>query len=111
MTVPLTSPVEFLKLIGNHLTSIVLCDLKTSMDSIILADESTVDGNHSQLAIFVCTIRNNPRPIEYFPDIVHICISKTAAVIMDIISTFLNSEKNITILHMILWFRQNLFYE
>ena len=72
------------------------------MDYIILADESTADGNHSQLAIFVCTIRNNPRPIEHFPDTVHICISKTAAVIIDIISTFLNSEKNITIRHMIL---------
>ena len=36
---------EFLKLIGDHLASILLCDLNTSMDFMILADESADDGD------------------------------------------------------------------
>ena len=36
---------EFLKLIGDHLASILLCDLNTSMDFKILAEENTDDGD------------------------------------------------------------------
>ena len=64
-------------------------DLNTSMDFTILAGESTDDGDQSQLAIFVCTIGSDHRPIEHFLRINCITISKTAATIMDIISNFL----------------------
>ena len=36
---------QFLKLIGDHLASILLHDLNTSMDFMILADKSTDDGD------------------------------------------------------------------
>ena len=36
---------EFLKLIGDHLASILLRDLNTSMDFTILAEQSTDDGD------------------------------------------------------------------
>ena len=83
---------EFLKMIGNHLASILLCDLNTSMDFTKLADEITDDGDSSQLASFVRIIGSDQRPIEYFLGITRIAISKTAAAIMDIISNFLISR-------------------
>ena len=36
---------ELLKLIDDHLASILLCDLNTNMDFTIPADESTDDGD------------------------------------------------------------------
>ena len=56
--------VEFLKLIGDHLASRLLRNLNTSTDFTILQHESTDDSDRSQLAIFVCIIRSDPRPIE-----------------------------------------------
>ena len=50
---------EFLKLIGDHLTSVLLQDINSSVDFKILADESTDDGDRSQLAIFVRIIGND----------------------------------------------------
>ena len=58
------------------------------MDFTILADESTDDGDLSQLAIFVRIIGRDHRLIEYFLVITRIIISKTAAAIMDVISNF-----------------------
>ena len=84
---------EFLKLIGDHLASILLRDLNTSMDFTILADESTDDGDRRRLAIFVRIIGSDHRPIEHFLEITLIAISKTAAAIMDIISKFLISKE------------------
>ena len=84
---------EFLKLIGDHLASILLRDLNTSIDFTILACESTDDGDRSQLAIFVHIIRSDHRPIEHFLGITHIAISKTAAAIMDVISNLLISKE------------------
>ena len=63
---------EFLKLIGDHLTSILLQDLNSSMDFTILADESTDDGDRSQLAIFVRIIGSDNKPIERFLDITRV---------------------------------------
>ena len=63
------------------------------MDFTILEDESTDDGDRSQLAIFVRIIGSNDRPIEHFLGITRIAISKTAATIMDIISNFLISKE------------------
>ena len=83
---------EFLKLIGNHLAAILLRDLNTSIDFMILADESTDDRGQSQQAIFVRIIGSDHRAIEYFLGITHIAISKTAA-IMDIPSNFLISKE------------------
>ena len=57
---------EFLKLIGDHLTSVLLQDLNSSVDFTILADESTDDGDRSQLAIFISIIGNDNKPIEQF---------------------------------------------
>ena len=84
---------EFLKLIGDHLASILLRGLNTSMDFTILADESTDDRDQSQQAIFVSIIGSDHRPIEHFLEITLIAISKTAADIMDIISKFLISKE------------------
>ena len=81
---------KFLKLMNDQLASILLRDLNTSMHFMILAVESTDDGDRSQLAILVRTIESNHRPIE---SITHIAISKTAAAIMDIISNFLISKE------------------
>ena len=97
---------EFLKLICDHLSSILLRDLNTSMDFTILADESTDDGDLSQLAIFVRIIGRDHRPIEYFLVITRIIISKTAAAIMDVISNF-DFKSNTTFLYTILWFGWN----
>ena len=63
------------------------------MDFTILADESTDDGDRSQLAIFVRIIGSDHRPIEHFLEITLIAISRTAAAIMDIISKFLISKE------------------
>ena len=84
---------EFLKLIGDHLASVLLRDLNTGMDFTILADESTDDGDRSQLATFVRIMGRDHRSIERFLGITRIAISKTAAVIMDIISNFLISKE------------------
>ena len=85
---------EFLKLIGNHLAAILLRDLNTSIDFMILADESADDRGQSQQAIFVRIIGSDHRAIEYFLGITHITISKTAAAaIMDITSNFLISKE------------------
>ena len=59
---------EFLKSIGDHLASILLGDLNTSMDFTVLADESTDDGDRSQLAIFARIIGSDHRQIEHFLD-------------------------------------------
>ena len=75
------------------LASAPLRDLNTSMDFTILADEITDDGDQSQLAIFVHIIGSDHRPIEHFLGITCIAISKTAAIIMDIISNFLISKE------------------
>ena len=83
---------EFLKLTGDPLASILLRNLNTSMDFTILADESTDDGDRSQLAIFVRIIGSDHRPIEHFLGITRIAISKNAAAIMDIISKFFISK-------------------
>ena len=56
------------------------------MDFTILADESTDDGDRGQLAIFV-------RIIECFLGITRVGTSKTAAAIMEIIETFLQSKE------------------
>ena len=84
---------EFLKLIGDHLTSILLQDLNSSMDFTILADESNDDGDRSQLAIFVRIIGSDNKPIERFLGITRVGTSKTAAAIMEIIETFLQSKE------------------
>ena len=84
---------KFLKLIGDHLASMLLRDLNTNMDFTILADEGTDVGYRSQLAIFVRIIGSDHRPIEHFLGITRIAISKTAAAIMDIISNFLISKQ------------------
>ena len=84
---------EFLKMIGDHLASILLRDLNTSIHFAILADESTDDGDQSQLAIFVCLIGSHHRPIEDFLGITRIAILKTTAAIMDTISNFLISKE------------------
>ena len=63
------------------------------MDFTILADKSTDDGDQSQLAIFERIIGSDHRPIEHFLGITRIAISKTAGVIMDIISNFLISKE------------------
>ena len=84
---------EFLKLMGDHLASIMLRDLDTSMDFTIIADESTDDGDRSQLTVFVRIIGSNHRPVEHFLGITRIAISKSAAAIMDIISKFLISQE------------------
>ena len=63
------------------------------MDFTILADESTDDGDRSQLAIFVCVIGSDHRLVEHFLGITRIAISKTAAAIIDIISKFLISKE------------------
>ena len=84
---------EFLKLIGDHLASILLRDLNTSMDFRKLAGESTDDGDQSQRAIFVSIMGSDHRPIEHFLGITHIAVSKTAAAIMDITSNLLISKE------------------
>ena len=84
---------EFLNLIGDHLASVLLHELNTSMDFTLLADESTDDGDGSQQAIFVCIIGSDHRPIEHFLGITCIVISKTAATIMDNIRNFLISKE------------------
>ena len=94
---------KFLKLIGDHLASILLRDLNTSMDFTILADKSTDDGDRSKLAIFVHIIGSNQRPIEHFLGITRIAISKTAAAIMDIISKFLFQKKYNLIYGSVVW--------
>ena len=78
---------------GDHLASILVRDLNTSMDFTILEDESTDDGDRSQLAIFVRIIGCDHRPIEHFLEITLIAISKTAAAIMDIINKLLISKE------------------
>ena len=50
---------EFLKSIGDHLASIL---------DTVLADESTDDGDRSQLAIFARIIGSDHRQIEHFLD-------------------------------------------
>ena len=84
---------EFLKLIGDHLASILLHELNTSMDFTILVDENTDDGDRSKLAIFVRIIGSDHRPIKHFLGISCIAISKTAAGIIDIISNSLISKE------------------
>ena len=84
---------EFLNLIGDHLASILLHELNTSMDFTILEDKSTYDGDGSQPAIFVHIIGSDHRPIEHFLGITCIVISKTAAAIMDNIRNFLISKE------------------
>ena len=84
---------EFLKLIGDHLTSILLQDLNSNMDFTILADEITDDGDRSQLAIFVRIIGCDNKPTECFLGITRVGTSKTAAAIMEIIETFLQSKE------------------
>ena len=71
-----------MKLIGDHLASILWRDLNTIMDFTILADES-IGSNHRSI------IGSNHRPIERFLGITLIAISKTAAAIMDITNNFL----------------------
>lgn len=83
---------EYLKLIGDHLNSILLEDINSSMDFTILADESTDEGDRSQLALFVRIIGNDYKPIERFLGITRVGTSKTAAAIMEIIKTFLESK-------------------
>ena len=90
---PMFAVEEFLNLIGDHLASVLLHELNTSMDFAILADESTDDGDGSQRAIFVHIIGSDHRPIEHFLGITCIAISKTAAIVMDIISNFLISKE------------------
>ena len=80
---------EFLKLIGDHLASILLRDLNISMDFTILAEERTDDGDRSQLTVFLRIIGSDHGPIEHFLGITYIAISKTAAAIIDIINNFL----------------------
>ena len=75
------------------LATILLHDLNASMDFTILADESTDDGDRSQLAIFVRIIESDHRPVEHFLGITCIAISKTTAAIMDIICKFLISKE------------------
>ena len=82
---------EFLKLIDDHLA--LLRDLNTNMGFTILTDESTDDGDQSQLAIFVHIIGSDHRPNEHYLGITCIAISKTAAAIVDIISNFLFSKE------------------
>ena len=84
---------EFLKLIADHLASILLRDLNTSFNFTILADEHIDDGDRSQLAIFVCITESHHRPIEHFLGITCIASSKTAAAVMDAISNFLISKE------------------
>ena len=84
---------EFLKLIADHLASILLRDLNTSFNFTILADEHIDDGDRSQLAIFVCITESHHRPIEHFLGITCIASSKTAASVMDAISNFLISKE------------------
>ena len=90
---PMFAVEEFLNLIGDHLASVLLHELNTSMDFAILADESTDDGDGSQRAIFVHIIGSDHRPIEHFLGITCIVISKTAAAIMDNIRNFLISKE------------------
>ena len=84
---------EFLKLIGDRLTSVLLQDLNSSVDFTILADESTDDGDRSQLAIFIRIIGNDNKPIERFLGLTRVGTSKTAATIMELIHTFLRSKE------------------
>ena len=94
-----------MKLIGDHLASILLRDLNTSMDFRKLAGESTDDGDQSQSDIFVSIMGSDHRPIEHFLGITHIAVSKTAAAIMDIISNFLIS-KEIQPSYSVVWMEQ-----
>ena len=79
-----------MKLIGDHLASILWRDLNTIMDFTILADES-IGSNHRSIigSNHRSIIGSNHRPIEHFLGITYIAISKTAAAIMDITNNFL----------------------
>ena len=78
---------EFLKLIGDHLASILLRDLNTSMDFTYLQTRVN-HGDQSQLAIFVRIIGSDHRPIEHFLGITRITISKAATALMDVTSNY-----------------------
>ena len=70
---------KILKCLGDFLNDDIVCELKSTGDFTILAEESTDEGDRAQLSIFVRFLEVNTNlPVEKFLGMVKLTVSKKA---------------------------------
>ena len=88
-----SSAEQFLKTIGDYLNERIITDILASGDFTILADESTDEGDRSQMSVFARFVEvSENKPVERFLGMVKLTTSKKAIYLHETILNLLQSK-------------------